>query len=186
LGLGGHCCSLGIAHPSGGMEVDYLGAKGEYTPVLNQRGGAWQPFLPSVKILKFFYKNSMISWLKISKIQFQKQKKIRDISIYGSSSSQKYKSIFNYFLSYFVDSQIWLNWLTDDHHHLNYITELKTKRWVLSNPSMCPTCLSPLEFRVVKTFQNPSNLCVFFISVARPTTMYSPISVLTSYLLRTH
>jgi hypothetical protein len=57
--LGGHCCSsLGIAHPSGAMEVDYLGctvlgAKGEYTPVHNQRAGAWQPFLSSVKFLKF-------------------------------------------------------------------------------------------------------------------------------------
>ncbi len=115
-----------------------------------------------------------------------KTKKIRHISIHGSSSSQKYKNIFNYFLPYFFNSQIWLNWLTDDHHHLNYITELKTKRWALSNPSMCPTCLSPLEFRVVKAFWNPSSLCVFFISVAQPTTMHSPISVLPSYLLRTH
>jgi hypothetical protein len=43
-----------------------------------------------------------------------------------------------------------------------------------------------LEFRVVKAFWNPSSLCVFFISVAQPTTMHSPISVLPSYLLRTH
>ncbi len=59
----------------------------------------------------------------------------------------------------------------DDHHHLNYVKELKTKRYVLSNPSMCPTCLSPLEFRVLKAFWNPSNLCVFLISVAQPTSI---------------
>jgi hypothetical protein len=51
------------------------GAKGEYTPVHNQRGGAWQPFLPSVKFLKFLNENSMIFWLKISKFWFQKQEK---------------------------------------------------------------------------------------------------------------
>jgi hypothetical protein len=47
--------------------------------------------------------------------------------------SQKYTRMLKFFLSYFVDSQIQLNWITD-YHHLGYITKLggkkrKEKHW---------------------------------------------------------
>ncbi len=41
-----------------------LGAKGEYTPVHNQRAGAWQPFLSSVKFLNEKFNDFLVENLQ--------------------------------------------------------------------------------------------------------------------------
>lgn len=66
-------------------------------------------------LLKFGIFLLQIHWI-LWKI-FENQKKIHKqshISIYGSSSSQNYTKTVIFFLSYFVNRQIWLNLLVDD------------------------------------------------------------------------
>jgi hypothetical protein len=87
----------------------------------------WKDCTPAI-FLEFF-PCKINDFLKKKKY-ILKNLKIHYISIHDQVGSQKYVRMVFFFLSYFCNSQIWLNQLTYE-FHLGYTTKLKkTKRTV--------------------------------------------------------